>query len=352
MMKRPIVVYTGQGLSLADEFNLTRELRWLKGHCFAEVNDPWNLDEVLLLLRDRTTDEDHALKRGYLYEVLDTLDLLCAHEAYLRRTPALKTTAALCERLSLLADDRLVVLFTSNLDCVARYEAVKHRTTWLLGDQLSGLRMWDATEKWLNDIAKRERGFHYLPLHGEAGLVSIGPGGSAAHATSDVSAALTLTGPWGRTTGEGLGRNVTMIEQRMHISQAGYRLFRALLAGADFDAALHNAIAQDGGVPPERRSALVAPDMTNAAHLLTIGYGAPHSLGGRAYPFETSVDLVHKTVRARAWGAHWTAIVGPGSPSRPWFADHGFCVENVIDGTPNTCAALVTKALEEFEAAG
>jgi hypothetical protein len=65
--RRP-VVYAGQGLSLADNFNLTQELRWLKGHCFAEVDEPWNLDKVLLLLRERM---------NYLSEVLRTLDQLC-----------------------------------------------------------------------------------------------------------------------------------------------------------------------------------------------------------------------------------------------------------------------------------
>ena len=348
-MSRPIIVYAGQGLSLADDFNLTQELRWLKGHCFAEAEHPSNLDEVLLLLRERMTPQHYATNTGYLYEVLRTLDLLCSQDAYTLRRPTLDTTIALCKRLAAIADHRLVVLFTSNLDCVARYEAVANGAAWLLGKTPSGLQCWHAIEKWFTEVAQRSSGFHYMPLHGEAGLFSSGDGGSTALATKD--ALLSSLEPWGYTTGEGLGRNVTMIEQRMHLSQAGYRLFRALLGGTDFDAGLHNRVAEDDTVPPSRRSALVSADAARAAHLLVVGYGAPHLLGGRPYPFETSIDLAYRSLRRLACTAGWKAILGPDRYGVDWFAEHGFSIASVESGTPNTCLALITKALDELDRA-
>jgi len=347
-MKRPLVVYAGQGLSLADGFNLTNELRWLKGHCFVEVDDPRNLDRVLYVLRERLSQEDHERRSGYLYEVLLTIDRLCGIQAYVQRQPRLLTTRRLCQRLSDIAADRLVVLFTSNLDCVARYEAVEAGATWLLGRKTTGIKDWKEIATWLSTIASRKPGFHYFPVHGEAGLVARGDGGTT-YATTDVAMTeRSARHPWGRTAGEGLGRNVTMIEQRMHVSQAGYRLLRALVGGTSFDPTQHNEVATDPKFGPETLWPLIQPKHATAAHLMLVGYGAGHLMEGRQYPLELSLEFVFRSVRAFSSGAQWRAIVGPDREGLDWLSRYGFSVATTGGGETNSCWARLSSALDEL----
>ncbi len=321
-VRRPLVVYAGQGIALADGFDLRGKLlTHLAG--IPDVHAEDDLDaQIAVVRRDPPpgcTDEERDRIIGRLEKVLHTLDDICVQHVGtppdLARWP---TADGLCQRLSELARDRLVVLFTSNVDTALRYAALRHGARWVLPP--SGLAHRDEIAGWLQEIEKRSPGFHYAPLHGEATLICIGDGGLI-YATPEHSLH-PLPIPdngWHYTTGEGLGTNVRIIEDRLWLSKLAYPVFRRLIEGA-------------GGADP--------------ADLLAVGYGAgATAVRAEQYGFEVSV---HGATAAFASRPHqWLAVLPEGdAKSIAWYQAHGFRVVPVT--ASRSCIAALEQAVADL----
>lgn len=307
---RPLVVVSGQGLSLADGFNLVRELESTVPDCFAAVspNDRSDLDLIVTRLydiadarsprADPNTDLVEARNQP-ASRLLSAIRQLAVHGPadFEKRFP---TTADLCTRLGAIASTRLVVLFTTNVDCAGRYGAVGHGAKWIVGDTPAGEATVEAFKQWVTEIAHLAPRFHYFPLHGEPDLVSTGDGRLFA-------AGLPRPG-WFTSLADGLGQGTRTLDQQSSVAHLGYRLLKGLLIGTS-----------SGG----------SPDPACAADLLVIGYGAGCNDRRDEYPFERTVDDVASNLGATSRGS-WAAIARWNHSNlsdqrcQHWFRDRGF----------------------------
>ena len=303
---KPLVVVSGQGLSLADGFNLIRELESLVPDCFAMVprDERNDLDLVVTRLFDAADARPPLADPSADWDAAGAQPasrLLRAIERLAPRTKSdvekrFPTTAELCRRLASIASRRLVVLFTTNVDRAARYGAVGSGANWVAGAATSGETTIEVFTQWLAEIARLDPGFHYLPLHGEPDLVSTGDG-------RKLAAGLPRPG-WWTSLAEGLGRGTQRVDKQTSLAYLGYGLLKRLLVGAPHSGA----------------------DPARAADLLVIGYGAGCKKRRDEYPFERTVDDSTRILGPTGRGS-WAAISRWNHSERrcrKWFQDRGF----------------------------
>lgn len=322
-MLRPLLVYVGQGLSLADGLNLTAELRQRVPECFADAPNPGDLDAVLALWRDRMEGEPEAAwqERQQVHAKLhQALFQVTRPEAHATRQ--LGTTAALCDGLASFGQTRPVVLFTSNVDCAARDMAVGRGAQWLLGRDLTGRTDLDTVCRWIAEIEKRGPGFYFYPLHGEPDFWSAGDGGRY-FATPEFKDWDVAAPGWFSTTAEGLGPHARGVDSTWSISQLGYGLLGRLLSGAGCDS--------QAGVD-----------------FLTVGYGAGASALRESYPYERTVGpIAPRPADRRMAIGRWSQGNESDRFSQEWFRTRGFRLEAVGDN-PRTCTHVIALALRDL----
>ena len=253
-INRPLVVFAGQGLSLADDFNLTRELHCKVPELFERVAeaDPNDLDAVLASYRDpqpsETREEEQA--RGAGHAALHCwMRQLTEPEVLLGR--GLCTVSRLCALLRGLSRKRLVVLFTSNVDRACRFAAIENGAEWFFGRSAIGATSLPAMLRWMGAIKWQKQGFHYFPLHGEPDFGSTGAGGLFFATMPHFKSWCPADQGWFSTTAEGLGPHARGVDSTWNVPKYGYGLLRDLLSGS------------------------YAEQMQHAgADLLVVGYGA------------------------------------------------------------------------------
>jgi nicotinamide-nucleotide amidase len=312
---RPLVVFVGQGLSLADGFDLTRDLQAAAPECFEQVPNPYDLDLVLESILGAAEAEERRLKLERALFELSRPGILAARR--------LRSTTFLCQRLGDVARNRTVVLATSNVDCALRGEALRFGAEWIMGRDAKGTASLDGVRRWFGHIKQRPPSFHYLPLHGEPDLLSTGDGGTF-FSSPEFQGWKPAGQPWYSTVAEGLGPRAREIHRRFSISQDGYKLLEALLSG------------EDGS--------------HEAADLLVVGCGSGSSDRRLGYPFEIHVNRASK---GRGGTAIWQAVgvwedgVDEQRRSRLWFEERGFLIQGVERRSPSgaSCMNRLTEIL-------
>lgn len=323
---RPLVVFTGQGLALADDFNLTKILRndpQLEAECFnlvpeAERND---LDAVFRACGG---------KGARAYDLLINRTRKICFERRQSDQP-LPQHRALLAALAKAATERLVLHLTTNIDgFTTRIAVYDFGATWRARKERSHQREIE------NDVVeayRAQRGLLHFPVHGEVGLLAVQglpfPGDvlfPGALPKDDIFQGARLletydVDPEGKprysTIYQGIGRNrVKDVPKTMAFSKAGYRLLGALIAA-------RTTQMQYREVPPYRDTPLEPAD------LLVVGYGAGGSPERDDYPFESVIDRARKAAALPPADAKWRAFCykpGEVTPRRTldWFTARGF----------------------------
>lgn len=313
MPMRPLVVMTGQGLALADGFDLTKELLAKVPEPdprFPGLHDGESLDHVFSesRRRDPVTYKDVSaltkLTRG-----------ICVPA---RKSDKYKTHHRLLFGvLSDIARYRVVLHVTANIDGIGSHVAVKeYGARWRpMSDEPAEVMMDDVRQD-ARDVLSAGRGLLHLPVHGEAGLKAVKGGPLLEGAKRLVQADLRpkYTKHYS-TLAQGMGVQVSEIERLMEFSGLGFRLLSGLLTGTS---------SHDDGVGND----------LEPAHLLVVGYAAANAAERTHYPFERRLREAWRRRYPRG-GARWRAVVYKPEPDKgevAWYTRHGVVVVPHGDG--------------------
>lgn len=291
MTPAPLIVLTGQGLAKADGFDLVARL---------QAEPEWH-DAFFVYGREQSDDLDHVISayraagEERLRTFIDRIRLECRIER--EKTATKPNHQGIFKILATLAHHRAVLHLTTNIDGISTNVAVgEHRARWVA---LRERAAFESIVRDVDEVLSSGQGMIHLPLHGEAALMADGDG-----ATILWTVRPEQHGAGNSTLAEGLGRGVQSIEARMHVSQLGYRLLRALLTGSraelDFGSIL--------GPYPQ-------------ANLVTVGYGAGGGEIRLEYPFEKHIGQIPpRDCLSR------TALVFEGATQevRAWYSKNGF----------------------------
>ena len=305
---RPLIVFIGQGLSLADRFDLVALVQGKVPDAFEVVpaSERRDLDLVVeeLLRLDRDPTPTNRLGR-----LLTAIRDLGPQSAAMVAT-MLPTTDRLCRTLAEEARRRTVVLASTNVDRGARFAAVPRGAQWLLGRDLIGTATRAGVVRWYDDIRLSHPGFHYIALHGEPGIGSTGDGGLFFASLPEFTSWRPARQPWYEPLMEGLGGRTREVDDRLSFAKEGYTLVeRMLVAGAQF---------------------------------VVVGYGAGGSDRRERYAFERRITTAFETLDRAP--DNWIAI-GRWTDDRStkWFDDRGF---RRLDVTPGiSCGDLLDEVI-------
>lgn len=318
---RPLVVFSGQGLALADRFNLTCHL----AKALAKRAPKGKL--LALLRRESTLDDVFTKARGtggepMLQELVVLTRELCSRE---RDKPDHPQHREVFEALREQACHRAVVHLTTNVDGLTSRAAVGVAGALWAPLQRAGADVrWETIAADARSVLTAARGVLHLPLHGEANLAAVG--GDAHHGARLLRVAPLAQLDANSTLAEGMGRGqVPRIEGRMIVSGLGYRLLGDLLAG--------NAVDVASLCDPRFDTVDVGPPIVphGPADLLALGYGA--NANRADYPFERIVDAAHR--KGVPSGATWRALVyqrNVCADEGQWYRAHGCDVWAFGDG--------------------
>lgn len=311
--ERPLVVFSGQGVSRADGFNLTRRAKALPA--FAEHVrrlercDRQNLDAVL-----------HAAVGAEVPPVdwIQAFRTLCMKE--LRRTFSKTTHRELFELVAGAAQSRLVVHLTSNVDGISTTILVRdHGALWA---PFRGVSSMARVRSDFVKAARAGRGLAHFPLHGEIGLYVSEPEGerlrTAYHHPEPGDDGTT----WISSLLLGPGRGLQNLESGLRPGGFAVSILEALLRGGPLD--VEGVSCGD-----------FAP-----ADLLVVGYGATDRGAHADNPFERVLDSLSDEWSRQAGSRH-ALLYNSATPRHvaSWFERHGFTLVSYGDDE------LVAKAL-------
>jgi hypothetical protein len=271
---RPLIVFTGQGLALSDNFNLAGLLQGtpIGAGCWRAAPGATSLDNVFSVTGHRSAKT--------LHQLIWTTQALCA-DAQVQ--PPREHHTRLFSALGRIASARLVLHLTTNIDGLTTRAAARYGAEWAPLTR-------EATIQEINGAVLRacraNCGFLHLPLHGEAGLAARKGAqydGGRCLWTPERGAQVNAYS----TLAQGVGESVLRIEELMVVSRDGYKLLRALVCGS--------VETFEGGFTIRPRE---------PAELLVLGYGAGASPARADYPFERSIEGVLRSLGTpRGWRA-------------------------------------------------
>jgi len=295
-MKRPLVVFSGQGLARADGVNLPRRLKAIESLEPALSGVEWRSRQDLdAMVQACASHGEESLRR-----MLEELRQVCRKE---RRSTARKVShQALFEALAEIAVDRVVVHLTANVDgLTSAVAAGEHGAYWpplgeptLLEDVAAG-------------IAARislGAGLVHLPVNGEAALLVSGSTGALRTFYGSPNS-LGDGGPWQPTISLGLARGVEALDGHLELAKFGYGLMRSLLSGmAPFPST--------EAAPP--------------ADLLVLGYAAGNRPSRMRLPFERTIGEVIRRTEATERSRLDAVILDcpENEATRSWYEGLGF----------------------------
>lgn len=311
-MTKPLVVFTGQGLSIADKFNLTCELQRREPKLFKDFSkdERDNLDLVIGKYRDSDLSKHHILH--------ERIKQLTERDEFIKR--GFSTTIQLCKMLNKISRVRPVVLFTTNVDRACRFASLENDAEWFFGREILGSTSLPNIQKWIKSIKSCQNGFYYFPLHGEPDFLSTGNGGLDFTTIPNTS--------WNSTTAEGVGSHAAKVDTTFNIPKYGYGLIEDLLLGA-----------------------YSIDKIADGSDFLVIGYGAGSTHQRCEYPFERRIKSVFNKPAANLGDWHIVARFGEknnaANNSLAWFKQYHFTTHSVGTIEP-TCEALFNDILAQM----
>jgi len=309
---RPLVVYSGQGLALADGFDLVRAKLWtqpeLMTECFSLVPERQRADlDAVLLACGSAGDRPLDL-------MMKALRAACFAERRARRE--LPHHRAIFEPLAREAQRRVVLHITANIDGLTSVVGVEEfGAIWQPRRALTDIARIVSDAK---EAVERDAGLLHFPVHGEVGLL-------ADKSREGARLLITIDEDDGvgrySTVYMGIGRNrVTDVPNTMAFSGFGYDLLSGLVRGAP-------TVWVEGGV--------TIPAI-EPADFVVFGYGAGSAPEREDYPLESRIP---DPSLAGAWkrpdGATWRACCyepTAGDPTVIWFKRHGFDIVEFKNG--------------------
>lgn len=300
---RPLVVYSGQGLALADSFDLVARLQAqpeLMRECFSLVPEHQRRDLDAVLLAGGT-----AGKRP-----LDLMMAALRPECFAERRarPAWAHHRAIFELLAREARSRVVLHATANIDGITSVVAVLERgATWRPRREQAHITTIVADAK---DVIERGIGLLHFPVHGEVGLLAdMSQQGARLLITLDESDGIERYS----TVYMGIGKNrVTDVPKTMVFSGFGYDLLVGLLRG----------------MPTEWAEGGVTIPALEPADFVVFGYGAGSAPERNQYPLESRIpDPSLDGVWKRPDGVVWRACCyepATNDPTVAWLTQRGF----------------------------
>ena len=309
---RPLVVYSGQGLALADGFDLVRAKLWtqpeLMAECFSLVPERQRADlDAVLLACGSAGDRPLDL-------MMKALRAACFAERRARRE--LPHHRAIFNLLAREAQHRVVLHVTANIDGLTSAVGVEEfDAIWRPRREKTDIVRIVADAK---AAVERGTGLLHLPVHGEVGLLADkSQEGARLLITIDEDDAIERYS----TVYMGIGRNrVTDVPKTMAFSGFGYDLLSGLVRGTP-------TVWVEGGVT-------IHP--IEPADLVVFGYAAGSAPEREDYPLESRIP---DPSLAGAWkrpdGATWRACCYKppvGDPTVIWFKRRGFEIVEFGDG--------------------
>lgn len=319
-MEKPLIVFTGQGLSLADNFNLTAELKRQAPDIFSIIPeaDRDNLDSVLARYRVpyiNETIEEAQFRNSQHIKIQEIIYQLTEKSTFISRN--MDTTMELCSLLKEVSLRRPVVLFTCNVDRACKFASLANGAEWFFGHEIIGETSIENILSWIEKVKNCKYGFHYFPLHGESDFLSTGDGGTYFASKEHVVNKSYFDKNWYWTTAEGLGPHTKTIDSTWRIAMHGYNLIYDLLIGKYGTA-----------------------NACNGADLVTIGYGAGGSPLRCEYPFERTIKQAFLNF-PRSKVSTWHAILREGDKtSIEWYSSRKFAIHSVREPKPNCLESI------------
>ena len=321
---KPLVVFTGQGISIADNFDLLCKLKKELPKLFREIPESESKDLDLILKKYRKsqsgeTDDDKKLREENHHKLHECILKLTEDQEIVKR--GLNTTMQLCILLSEISERRPVFLFTSNVDRMCKFAALRQGATWFFGNSPKGITSLDIILLWIDKIKACQKGFHYFPMNGEPDFLSTGYGGTFFATKPNNKGWRPADQDWFSTTAEGLGPHAESIDSTWKVSKNGYRLLCDLLIG--------------NYGPGER---------CDGADFFVIGYGAGATHQRCAYPFERTIQGIVDCKIPRLGNWKVTTLEGP---SVCWYRKRRFEPFLVEEPEP-TCVHRIKEVLEKM----